>query len=166
MHHSVLGGVIVAIVVTPPHCRPTRRAGCVGVTWQRWSVISSPLPIMVPPTTHPTSSCLQGWGQVACHGNVAALVVVCRRPPSPSPCLPLIFLHLLSSTYAPTIHPASSGSQARGWCWSCWSCRGGGGPGLQGLGGVSDVAGMQGLGGCLTCGYPPRGVSQDPSGPS
>ena len=118
--------------------------------------------LMVPPTTHPTSSCSRGWGQVACRGDVAALVVVCRRPPSSPPRLPLVFVRLSSSAYA----PASSGSQARGGCWLCWSCRGGSGPGSRGLWGVSDVAGMQGLGGCLPCGYPPQGVSQDPSGPS
>ena len=141
------------------------RVGVV-VTWRHWSVVSSPLPIVVPPTTHPTSSCLRGWGQVVCHGDIAALVVVCHCPPSLSPHLPLLFVCLLSSVYAPTIHPTSSGSQARGGCWSCWSCCGGGGPGSRGLGGVSDVAGMQGSGGCLPCGYLPRVVSQDPSGPS
>ena len=118
-----------------------------------------------PPTTPQAVACI-GWGQVACRGDIAALVVVCRCPLSLSPRLPLVFVHLSSSAYAPAIHPASSGPQARGGCWSCWSCRGSSGPGSRGLGGVSNVAGMQGLGGCLPCGYPPRRVSQDPSGPS
>ena len=109
-------------IVAHPTSREAR--GCVVVTWRRWSIVSSPLPIVVPPTTHPTSSCLRGWGQVVCHGDIAALVVVCHCPPSLSPHLPLLFVRLLSSVYAPTIHPTSSGSQARGGCWSCWSCCG------------------------------------------
>jgi hypothetical protein len=46
--------------------------------------------------------------------------------PLPSPCLasslpsPLIFILVSSHVQAPTIHPVSSGLQARGRCWPCW----------------------------------------------
>ena len=65
-------GVLTSHHSLPPHLQ----------SWaSHWSIVSSPLHIVIQPTIHPTSSCLQSWGQVASHGDVAALVVVCCCPP-------------------------------------------------------------------------------------
>jgi hypothetical protein len=68
-----------------------------------------PLPIIVPPTIHPTSSCSQGWRRVArCDMAVAVLVVLHILPPRPvSPALCCVPLSPLPIIY-PLSHPLST----------------------------------------------------------